>query len=90
MENSVVPSWKGQSNVDSCCLPATFATSAREKKTISSSVHREVETLKKVWHIFFQSFIYPRIIAAAQIGFMFVKVLHLSFQMQTMAASCLA
>ena len=41
----------------------------------------------KTLAIFFQSFISPQILAAAPIGFLFLKVLYLSFQMNTRVRS---
>ena len=41
--------------------------------------------IDKILAKFFQSFISPQIIAAAPIGFLFLKALHLSFQMHTRA-----
>ena len=49
----------------------------RFKSLLSSTVHREDEKLTNI----FQSFISPRIIAAAQISFPFLKALYQSFQM---------
>ena len=39
--------------------------------------------IDKILANFFQSFISPQIIAAAPIGFLFLKALYLSFQMRT-------
>ena len=50
---------------------------------IASTVHQEVEkNSRKI----FQSLISPRIIATAQIGFLLLKALYLSFQMDTSQA----
>ena len=44
---------------------------------LALAVHREVEKLTKFFCNFFQNFISPPIKAAAQIGFLFLKALHL-------------